>query len=66
LTTGEVPAAFAPHLGHLLDDAPIQIVVMAVEQAAQQSRIPIEAIWRNVERIAGMWSKRQTLWMVGE
>lgn len=66
LTTGAVPAAFAAHVGHLLDEAPIQLVIMAVEQAAQQSGTPIETIWRNVERIAGMWSRRQTLWMVGE
>jgi hypothetical protein len=44
--------------------APIQLVVMAVEQAAQQSDMPINAIWGNVERIAGMWSLRQTIWMV--
>lgn len=66
LTTGVVPAAFSAHVAHLFDEAPIQLVVMAVEQAAQQSDVPIAAIWRNVERLAGMWSQRQTLWMVGK
>lgn len=66
LTTGEVPAAFAPHVWHLLDEAPIQVVVLAVEQAARQSGTPIETIWRNVALIAGMQSRRQTAWKVGE
>lgn len=58
LTTGSVPAAFSSHVLHLLDEAPIQLVVMAVEQAAQQSEVPIATIWHNVERIAG----RQGVW----
>jgi hypothetical protein len=66
LTTGDVPAAFAPHVWHLLDEAPIQVVVLAVEQAARQSGTPIETIWCNVARIAGMQSRRQTAWKVGE
>lgn len=65
LTTGEVPRAFASHVLHLLEEAPIQIVVLAVEQAAQQSGMPIATIWRNVARIADeMQSRRITASMI--
>ena len=52
LTTGDMPPEFFSHVLHLLDEASIQSVVMAVEQAAQKSGIPIEVIWRNVELIS--------------
>ena len=66
LTTGEVPPEFTSHVLHLLEEAPIQIVVMAVEQAAQQSGVPIETIWRNVAQLADeMQSRRITASMIG-
>ena len=34
LASGDVPPTFAPHLTHLLDEAPVPTVVMAVEEAA--------------------------------
>ncbi len=37
LASGEVPASFAPHLTHLLDEAPVPVVVMAVEEAASHT-----------------------------
>lgn len=67
LTTGEVPRGFASHVLHLLEEAPIQIVVLAVEQAAQQSGLPITTIWRNVAQIADeLQSQRITASMVGD
>ena len=66
LTTGEVPRAFVSHVLHFLEEAPIQLVVLAVEQAAQQGGMPIATIWRNVARIAdGIQSRRITASMVG-
>ena len=66
LTTGEVPRAFASHVLHLLEEAPIQLVVLAVEQAAQQGGMPIATIWHNVARIADeIQSRRITASMVG-
>ena len=35
LATREVPLGFEAHLGHLLEQAPIEYVVMAVEETAQ-------------------------------
>lgn len=48
LVSGEVLDEFRAHVAHFLDDVPIQLVVMAIEQAAQQSGVPIARIWRSV------------------
>ena len=39
---------FSAHVAHFLDEAPFQLVVMTIEQAAQQGRVPIARIWRSV------------------
>lgn len=63
LKGGAVPDEFGPHVGHLLDEAPIQIVVMAVTEAAHRSGMPIEEIWRNVAQLARRHSDcRRDLW----
>lgn len=56
LTTGTVPPADESTFLHFLEEAPLSIVVMAIEQAAQQSGIAITQIWRNVDQIAAAWS----------
>lgn len=52
LASGDVPPTFAPHLTHLLDEAPVPIVVMAVEEAASLAHVPPRQIWRNVAKLA--------------
>lgn len=41
LMTGDVPAEVAPAIGHFLEEAPMQLVVMAIEDVAQQTGLPI-------------------------
>ena len=63
LASGEVPPAFAPHLTHLLDEAPVPTVVMAVEEAAAQAQLPPRKVWRNVAKLAEALSvHRRALW----
>ncbi|HVR54937.1 MAG: transcriptional regulator [Variovorax paradoxus] len=63
LASGEVPAPFVPHLAHLLDEAPVATVVMAVEEAASRGHLPPRQIWRNVARLAETLSvHRRALW----
>ena len=63
LATGEVPASYAAHLAHLLDEAPVPIMVMAVEEAAASAHVPPRAIWRNVTKLAQSLSvHRRELW----
>jgi len=63
LATGDVPPSFAAHLTHLLDEAPVPIVVMAVEEAASRAHLPPRQVWRNVARLAEKLSvHRRALW----
>ena len=63
LVTGEVPSAYAPHLTHLLDETPLPLVVMAVEEAAAEAQVPPRKVWRNVARLAGTLSvHRKAMW----
>lgn len=63
LASGDVPPSFAPHLAHLLDEAPVSTVVMAVEEAAAHTHLPPREVWRNVAKLAKSLSvHRQALW----
>lgn len=63
LASGDVPPSFAPHLTHLLDEAPVPTVVMAVEEAAAQANLPPRQVWRNVAKLAEALSvHRRALW----
>jgi len=54
LTTGDVPEENISNIVHFLQEAPVQNVVMAVDQAAHQSGIPAAFLWRNLELIAAI------------
>lgn len=64
LVSGEVPVSFVPHLAHLLDEAPVAMVVMAVEEAAAAAHVPPRQVWRNVAKLAkSLSAHRQDLWV---
>lgn len=63
LVSGQVPAPYIPHLTHLLDEAPVPMVVMAVEEAAAGAGVSPRKVWRNVARLAEVLSvHRRDLW----
>ncbi len=63
LACGEVPAAYAAHMTHLLDEAPVPVVVTAVEEAATRAHVPPRQVWRNVAALArALEVHRQDLW----
>ena len=63
LVSGKVPVWYAPHLTHLLDEAPLPIVVMAVEEAAAEARVPPRKVWRNLAKLAKTLSvHRKDMW----
>ena len=63
LVSGTVPVPYAPHLTHLLDEAPLSMVVMAVEEAAANEGVAPKAVWRNVAKLArSLAVHRQGLW----
>jgi transcriptional regulator with XRE-family HTH domain len=62
LVSGELPAAIAPHISTLLDEAPLSMVVAAVEAAAAASDVPPKIIWQHVLRWAREAQSPRTAW----
>ncbi|HET6587316.1 MAG TPA: helix-turn-helix domain-containing protein [Oleiagrimonas sp.] len=63
LASGKVPSAFVPHMAHILDETPVPVVVMAVEEAAHAAHVPSRRVWRNVGKLASTLSMhRKDLW----
>lgn len=63
LASGEVPPPFVAHVAHLLDEAPLPVIVMAVEEAASREHVAPRAVWRNVGKLAkSLAIHRQGLW----
>ena len=64
LATGQVPANNKSYLLHFLNEAPLQIVVMAVEETAHLEGIEPAHIWAFVAQLAGqLGSTRSDLWL---
>jgi hypothetical protein len=67
LSTGTIQQDYVPHISTLLDETPLQIVVMALLQASQLSEIPMTMMWKNVERLSlQVRSLRHAIWYVGQ
>lgn len=63
LSTGVVPTGFAAHVGHLLDESPIQYVIMAVSETAEAEHKKPAEIWANVGQLAKRYSMtRADMW----
>lgn len=62
LASGEIPPGMEPHLATLLDEAPLQIVVRAIEEAARQTRVPPKRIWENLARWASELRSPRRVW----
>jgi transcriptional regulator with XRE-family HTH domain len=63
LVTGEVPAELLPHLATFLDEAPLPLVVSAVEEAAKRGRVPPKRIWQHVVRWASDLHSPRRVWV---
>lgn len=64
LISGELPAGYHAHIAHFLDEAPLQLVIKAVAEAAAKHQRRPEEIWRNIGKLAltttatrgGLWA----------
>lgn len=52
LRTGTMPTGFAPHIGTLLDEAPMSMLAKAVEQIHADAGMPQELVWSNMRSLA--------------
>ena len=62
LATGEVPPGLLPHVATFLDEAPLPLVVSAVEEAAKRGRVPPKRIWQHVVRWASEINSLRRVW----
>lgn len=64
LATGQVPANHKSNLLHFLDETPLQVVVMAVEETAYLESVSPARIWTCVAQLARqLESLRSVLWL---
>jgi transcriptional regulator with XRE-family HTH domain len=52
LTSGQVPSGLESNILHFLEEAPTEVVVMAVEEAAQQQAAKPAKVWSNIVKMA--------------
>lgn len=52
LRTGTMPAGFEPHIGTLLDEAPMSMLAKAVEQIHADAGMPQDQVWSNMRSLA--------------
>ena len=62
LATGEVPADLMAHVATFLDEAPLPLVVSAVEEAAERGLVPPKRIWEHVLRWARELNSPRRVW----
>lgn len=63
LASGELPPAYVAHMAHLLDEAPLPVIVMAIEEVASREHVPLRRVWRNVAKLAKTLAvSRQGVW----
>lgn len=52
LRTGAIPAEFAPHIGTLLDEAPMSMLAKVVAQIHADAGMPQDQVWSNMRSLA--------------
>lgn len=62
LAQGFLTKGITPHIATLLDEAPLQIIVSAVEEAAHQEHVAPKAIWRHVIKWAHEMRSPRKVW----
>jgi transcriptional regulator with XRE-family HTH domain len=62
LASGELPTEFIAHMATLLDEAPLPIVVAAVEAAALQADVPAARVWKHIGAWAGALQSPRKEW----
>jgi transcriptional regulator with XRE-family HTH domain len=63
MASGHLPAAIAPHVATLLDEAPMPLIVRAVEEAAAGAGIAPKQVWQHVLRWAHQSGSPRVAWI---
>ncbi len=63
LASGDPLSGYEANLLHFLDEAPVQVVVMAIEETALRESVNPSQIWSNVAKLADqLGGRRSELW----
>jgi transcriptional regulator with XRE-family HTH domain len=62
LACGVLPEKIYPHVASLLDEAPLEIIVSAVEEAAKINHVAPKVIWKNIDRWAHEMHSPRSAW----
>ena len=62
LAHGELSKRIYPHVATLLDEAPLEIIIYAVEEAANENRVQPKVIWKNICRWAHEMLSTRSAW----
>jgi transcriptional regulator with XRE-family HTH domain len=63
LQSGKLPKGFEPHIAHLLDEAPLPLIVQVVEDTARGSKVSTKQIWQHLERWAHELQCTRKVWV---
>ena len=62
LVSGVVPVSLTAHIATFLDEAPLALLVAAVQEAAQRGRVPMKLIWQHLEQWAVEFQSPRAVW----
>ena len=62
LVSGVVPVSLIAHIATFLDEAPLALLVVAVQEAAQRGRVSMNLIWRHLEQWAIEFQSPRSVW----
>ena len=62
LVSGELPEKIYPYVATLIDEAPLAIIVSAVEEAARENHVAPKLIWKNIDRWAHEMHSPRSAW----
>ena len=62
LVSGKIPEPIFPYIASLLDEAPLSLIILAVEEAAKASNISPKSIWKNIDRWAHEMHSPRVAW----
>lgn len=63
MVEGRLPAEITPHVATLLDEAPLPIIVGAVEEVARNTQCPAKTIWKHVLQWAHDLQSPRAVWV---
>ncbi|MFN7505798.1 MAG: helix-turn-helix domain-containing protein [Limnobacter sp.] len=62
LVAGELPTNMLPHVATLLDEAPLPLIVSAIEEIADDYKLAPKSLWKNMTKWAEQLKSNRGVW----